>query len=187
MPSSPDARHRLADLMEHRRRELRLRWEDVARDGGVSQRALQSARLGTAEIRPLTQRGIEDGLRWPSGYVQDVLDGKEPGPVKAAMNGHGARHAAPVSEPEPSAAEVTIPLETVRLIVGPALIGTATSIRRHAEMVLARNEHATGRDIFPDEPDLAGMWDCGPDLSVPERSRYAAIMRLGRQEWRKTS
>jgi hypothetical protein len=189
MPSTPEARHRLAERMEERRQELRLTWQGVAEAGHVSLRALQSARTGTAAIMPLTQRGIEDGLRWPQGYVQAILDDREPAAKAAVMNGHAPRHAAPASEPEPEppAAEVTITLDTVRAIVGPALIDTATAVRRHAETVLARNPDATGRDIFPDEPDIAGMWDCGPDLSVPERSRYAAIMCLGRQEWRKSS
>ncbi len=175
MPSTPDARHRLAELMEDRRRELRLRWHDVAEAGRVSLRALQSARLGDAEIRPLTQRGIEDGLRWPQGFVQDVLDGKEP-----ALNGYAAHAPAPASTESEPAAEVSISLETVRAIVGPAVMDTASAIRRHAEAVLARNPDATGSDVFPGEPDLAGMWDLAPDLSVYERSRYAAIMRLGR-------
>ena len=68
----------------------------------------------------------------------------------------------------------------MRAIVGPAVMDTASAIRRHAEAVLARNPDATGSDVFPGEPDLAGMWDLAPDLSIYERSRYAAIMRLGR-------
>lgn len=186
MPSPLDARHRLAELMEHRRRELRLRWEDVASAGKVSQRALQSARTGTAEIRPLTQRGIEDGLRWPQGYVQDILDGKKP-----SLNGHAAHPPAPASTrhepaPEPPAAEVTIPLETVRAIIGPALMDTATAIRLHIETVLAHSPRATGAEVFPGEPDLAEMWDYTPGLSARERARYAAIMRLGRCQQRKS-
>ena len=109
-----------------------------------------------------------------------MLDGKDP-----TLNGHVVRPLASVStEPEPESppAEITISLDTVRAIIGPAVMDTATAIRRHAESVLARNPHATGPDIFPDEPDLAELWDLAPSLSVPERSRYGAYMRLGRQQ-----
>ena len=81
MPISPDARRRLADLMDERRAELRLRWRDVADLGGVSYEVIRAVRNGTGEIRRLTQRGIEDGLRWAPGSVQAILDGGEPRPL----------------------------------------------------------------------------------------------------------
>ena len=46
MSDENDYRRDLARRMEERRVELRLYWEDVARAGGVSLRALHSARNG---------------------------------------------------------------------------------------------------------------------------------------------
>ena len=86
MPTTPDARHRLAELMEDRRLELGLRWQDVvdaatAAGFKVSLKALHSVRTGTAGLRPLTQRGIEAGLRWEPGSVQAIEDGGDPVPL----------------------------------------------------------------------------------------------------------
>ena len=83
MPTTPDARHRLAELMEDRRLELGLRWQDVvdaatAAGFKVSLKALHSVRTGTAGLRPLTQRAIEAGLRWEHGSIQRIEDGGDP-------------------------------------------------------------------------------------------------------------
>jgi len=78
MPIPTEARRRLAAFMEERRTELRMRWQDVAAAGRISLKALHAARTGTSGIRPLTQRGIEDGLRWAPGSVQAILSGGEP-------------------------------------------------------------------------------------------------------------
>ena len=82
MPNAPGARQRLAELMDERRRELRLRWQDVAETGGLSLKTLHSVRTGTAGIAPLTERGIEVGLRWEAGSVGAVLTGGEPQPAR---------------------------------------------------------------------------------------------------------
>ncbi len=78
MPNTPEVRRLLGALMEERRLELGLRWQDVAERGGVSLKALHSARTGNASIRPLTQRAIEDGLRWEHGSIQRVMGDGDP-------------------------------------------------------------------------------------------------------------
>src|ERR1017187_678062 len=81
MPISPEARQRLRDLIDHRRLELRLRWQDVATAGGISLKALHSVRTGNAGIAAPTRGGIEDGLRWQSGSVDSILEGGDPTPL----------------------------------------------------------------------------------------------------------
>ena len=81
MTTQPSARARLAGLMDERRLELRLTWQDVAERGGISLRALANARTGDAEIRPLTQAGIEGGLQWERGSVARILAGGDPLPL----------------------------------------------------------------------------------------------------------
>ena len=76
MPKKPDTRRRrLADEMDNRRRQLGLRWQDVADAGDLSLKTLYSARQPDgAAIAPLTQRKIEIGLRWEHGSVRRILD-----------------------------------------------------------------------------------------------------------------
>ena len=77
--------HRLGDLMDERRRELRLRWRDVAVLSGVSYEGIRAVRNGTGDIRMLTQRGIEDALQWERGSIRSVLDGGDPVPRAPAV------------------------------------------------------------------------------------------------------
>ena len=81
MPIKPAERRRLAELMDERRAELRLRWRDVADLGGVSYEVIRSVRNGNGEIRRLTERGVEDGLRWAPGSVRAILGGGDPRPA----------------------------------------------------------------------------------------------------------
>ena len=83
-----DTRQRLADLMERRRLDLDLRWEDVSRNGGVSLNTLFRARNGSADILPLTGRKIDKGLRWQPGSIDAILDGGDPTPLPE----NGGRH-----------------------------------------------------------------------------------------------
>jgi hypothetical protein len=76
-----ETRRRLADLMDERRGELRLRWRDVADAGGISYEVVRAVRNGTGDIRLLTQRGIEDGLKWEQGSVRAILAGGDPRPL----------------------------------------------------------------------------------------------------------
>ena len=84
MTIAPEARQRLARLMDERRRDLRLRWQDVAEAGGISLKTLHSVRTGEAGIAPLTERGIEAGLRWEGGTVEIILGGGDPVPAPPA-------------------------------------------------------------------------------------------------------
>ena len=83
MSPRPDERHRLAELMEARRLDLGLYWQDVV-DAAVaagfrlSLKTLHSVRAGIAGIRPMTQRAIETGLQWEHGSIQRILDGDDP-------------------------------------------------------------------------------------------------------------
>ena len=72
------ARRHLADLMDDRREELRLTWEQVAQLAGVSRETIRQTRMGDSEIRPLTRRGIEDALQWEAGSIAAILDGGQP-------------------------------------------------------------------------------------------------------------
>ena len=82
MPDTPQP-HRLGVLMDERRRELRLRWRDVAVLAGITYEGIRAVRLGTGGIRALTQLGIEDALQWEHGSIRSVQDGGDPVPRQA--------------------------------------------------------------------------------------------------------
>ncbi len=162
MPSTPEARHRLAELMEARCLELRLHWQDVAKAGHVSVRALHAARTGTAEIRPLTQRGIEDGLRWPPGYMQAVLDGRDPPALAGAE-----------PEPEPLAEPAETVPPGVAFAISALVASLVPAIEVEVRRARMRNPHATGADIFTD-PYEAAVWD----TELPESRRIGIVAFL---------
>lgn len=80
MPETEQARSRLARLMNDRRVDLGLRWTEVAEMGGVSAETLRAMRRTSAPLRDLTKAGIEKGLRWKRGSVDQVLAGGDPVP-----------------------------------------------------------------------------------------------------------
>lgn len=82
--------------MDRRRRDLRLKWDEVAARAGIHRETLRQIRIGNGDIRPLSATGIEDALEWEHGSIDTVLDGGEPTPL-------GGRPA-----PEPTVAEPTI-------------------------------------------------------------------------------
>ncbi len=98
MAPQSEARRHLAALMDERRLELRLTWQEVADHGGVSLRALSNARTGDVEIRPLTQAGIEAGLQWDQGSIELVLAGGNPVPLGAASEPLPPRTGLPADE-----------------------------------------------------------------------------------------
>jgi hypothetical protein len=82
MPIEPADRQRLAKAMEERMLALNLTWQEVALAGGISLRAIASARTGPGDIRPRTRRGIDKGLQWLEGHgVDNILAGRMPLPA----------------------------------------------------------------------------------------------------------
>jgi hypothetical protein len=169
MPSTNEARKKLAALMEERRTELRLRWQDVAEAGQVSLRALQAARTGTAEIRPLTQRGIEDGLQWPAGYIQSVLEGREP-----VIGGQTTQKQASASAgPEPPAgpeSDSTVP---------PQVASAISDVLVQVNRARMRHGNATAEQIFTDLFEVRAWNLAWPE---PDRIEYIAWLRVKRAD-----
>lgn len=77
-------RQRLARLMDERRSDLGLTWNEVADKAGITREGLRRMRTGTGHIRSLTKRGIERALQWTSGSVDRILAGGEPNIVHEA-------------------------------------------------------------------------------------------------------
>jgi hypothetical protein len=135
MPIAPEARQRLARLMDERRRELRLRWQDVAEAGGISLKTLHNVRVGGDGIAPLTERGIETGLRWETGSIGAVLAGGDPVPAPPLVivpdspgRGGGDLHLLPRMSPQEraqAAAHVPAITELVQDVADPDTPGAA--------------------------------------------------------------
>jgi hypothetical protein len=73
---------RLAEVMDLRRAELGLKWDDVAIDGGVSVATLRRMRRGNA-ITTDNATAAERGLRWRMGSIRAVLAGGLPSPMES--------------------------------------------------------------------------------------------------------
>jgi hypothetical protein len=87
----PDARARLAELMDQRRRDLRLTWDQVAARADIHRETLRQIRSGSSgTIRPLSATGIEDALEWGRGSIDAILHG-----------GSFAEASPPMAEQEP--------------------------------------------------------------------------------------
>lgn len=80
MPSI-EPRRRLADLMDDRRIELDLAWEDVARRAGVTGMTLRRVRNNESAPPRRTAHKIDRALEWEPGSVEAILTGGEPTPV----------------------------------------------------------------------------------------------------------
>lgn len=77
-------RARLADLMNQRRLELRLTWDEVARTAGIHRETLRVIRSGSGSLRDLTKSGIENALEWRPGSIDAILEGRDPAVAGAA-------------------------------------------------------------------------------------------------------
>jgi hypothetical protein len=186
MPTSPDdARRRLAALMEERRLELGLRWQDVAERGSVSLKALHSARMGNADIRPLTRQKIEDGLDWGHGSIRRILDDGDPLPAGLSGSGTlGGMQAQAVL----ATATASVPAPSVS--VTPAVTRIAEAIAGEMAGEMAKTEAAVWDEInahpegtpadriftHPAEVKLMEM-ELTP---LPRRVRWIAEFRFGR-------
>jgi hypothetical protein len=87
---------RLDRAIDARRKELRLRWSDVATRADVAYETLRQIRRGlrdTAERQTDSERKIERALGWAPGSIQAIRDGGE------------ARLLGPAPEPTPTPAE----------------------------------------------------------------------------------
>jgi transcriptional regulator with XRE-family HTH domain len=73
-----DPRRLLADLMDDRRIDLDLTWNEVADRAGVSAMTLRRIRSGDGVLTRRTQRKIDRALEWQPGSVEGILSGREP-------------------------------------------------------------------------------------------------------------
>lgn len=72
---------RLEKAMQDRRLELRMKWIDLAKTAGITYEALRSIRRGDYRPSELTTQALERALRWTTGSVEAVFNGKEPAPI----------------------------------------------------------------------------------------------------------
>lgn len=103
MDITPEARQRLAGLMEERRLDLELTWREVALRAGLSYESVRALRAGDeGNPQPLTLRKIDKGLEWRPGSSRRILyEGGDPEDVLSPEERRTLeRYARPVSAPE---------------------------------------------------------------------------------------
>jgi hypothetical protein len=74
MPASPPRENRLATFMESRRRELALKWIDIANAAGLSTETLRAARRKGQVPTGLTRLAIDRGLQWAPGSTDRIIE-----------------------------------------------------------------------------------------------------------------
>ena len=99
---------RLDQALNRRRLDLRMDWNDVAEQIGISPESLRAIRKGRNGPRPITARALDDWLGWEPGSTERLFEGGEPTP--RAETAHPAPPAGAVEltvhvnpgDPEPS-------------------------------------------------------------------------------------
>lgn len=157
--------------MEERRVELGLRWQDVADAGGVSLKALHSARTGNASIRPLTQQAIENGLRWEHGSIQRVMDDGDPIPLRAVTGVELADATEQDREP-PADPGMDVTAAVVLAAINPRERQIWDEVHRHPE-------GSAATVIFADSLERT-LWEL-PQYQESERIRIIAAIRAARR------
>ena len=181
---TPEARERLAELMEQRMADLRLTWREVAETGDISYEALRAARNGSGDIRRNTQAGIEAGLRWERGSVARILAGGDPVPLGGAVV-----TLPPAAVPRARLAEV-LALHRDESDVFPQMDEEMTiQVERHLPAIEAAYIFAVagsdgppavmprGDEVFPGSPHEAERWDTLIAVGLglfPERGGFSA-------------
>lgn len=114
----------------------------------------------------------------------------EPAPQPDAASGsRPSLRAVPAPEPSRAPEMVALPADMAPMMQDTALQLTVPQIYARARAVLARNPHATGRDIFPCETEAPKIWDRlrrDDAFTLDECALYAAVGHLEeeRRKWR---
>jgi hypothetical protein len=156
-PTAPANRERLAQLMDDRRKELNLQWQEVAAAGNSTVKTLHTVRTKNLEIRDTTMAAIEAGLRWAPRSVEAILDGGDPVPLPP-----GSQPPAPARPAAPAADGQWLP---------PLSAGRITQIRPYADAIFEKLfgladqgvTQPTGEQLFGPGEDAA-TWDRRAEL-----------------------
>jgi len=74
----PERRQQLDQLIDGRRRQLRLRWNQVVQRAGMSAQNLRLIRQGVIGVTVDAADRIEDALEWARGSITGFLDDGTP-------------------------------------------------------------------------------------------------------------
>lgn len=89
-PRVETPRERLARLMDERRDDLELHWNEVAELAGLTREGLRKIRYGIAGIQTTSKHGLEKALHWERGSINAILAGGNPTPIQGG-NGPGLK------------------------------------------------------------------------------------------------
>lgn len=66
----------LAEVMNERRVELRMKWDEIASEAGITSAYLRKIRTGEVRASDLTTARLEDVLKWPQGTIDALESGQ---------------------------------------------------------------------------------------------------------------
>jgi transcriptional regulator with XRE-family HTH domain len=68
----------LAEVMNERRVELRMKWDEIASEAGITPAYLRKIRTGEVRASDLTTARLEDVLKWQPGTIDALESGQRP-------------------------------------------------------------------------------------------------------------
>lgn len=68
----------LAEVMNERRVELRMKWDEIATEAQITPAYLRKIRTGEVRASDLTTARLEDVLKWPPGTIDALESGQRP-------------------------------------------------------------------------------------------------------------
>lgn len=127
---------RLASLMNDRRLELDMKWDEVAAAARIKPPTLRAIRNGMNRPSDLTARGLDRALDWEPGSVEAILAGGEPTPMQPQLRVSQVRLTAPAPPPLP------VPTDDELRASGlaPETVEALLDMRRHVERLVAKRD-----------------------------------------------
>lgn len=74
-------RAQLAEEMNERRRQLRMKWTEIARRAGMTPQNLLRIRNGEISVTDDAADGLDHALQWERDSVHEILAGRKPVPL----------------------------------------------------------------------------------------------------------
>lgn len=145
-------RTHLAEEMEGRRRQLRVKWTEVAKRAGMSPQNLLRIRNGEISVTDDAADGIDEALYWKHGSVQAILNGGSATPIDIPISPRRRKRSSldPLtSSPE----EIMEFLEEVRQVQGDEvyreLFEGTVEVRRLAVERLRKSKTSDDSGVLP--------------------------------------
>jgi transcriptional regulator with XRE-family HTH domain len=137
-------REQLAEEMNERRRQLRMKWTEVARGAGMTPQNLLRIRNGEISVTDDAADGLDHALQWERDSVHEILAGGKPTPLDARP----PRRRTPLDPLTSTPQEIADFLEEVRQTQGDAVFFELFQATLKANMRAREERERTERRTY---------------------------------------